>query len=77
MNEQILDGLIRTANLKWTPLVESGVDTRGISVKCLRRDQVTGRAPSFLLRFEPGAKVPVSPSSRGRRAVRSCRQLHH
>jgi quercetin dioxygenase-like cupin family protein len=58
MNEQILDGLIRTANLRWTPLVESGVDTRGISVKCLRRDQVTGRAPSFLLRFEPGAKYP-------------------
>jgi hypothetical protein len=52
MNEQILDGLVRTANLEWTPLVESGVDTRGISVKGLRRTQVTGRTPSFLLRFE-------------------------
>jgi quercetin dioxygenase-like cupin family protein len=58
MNRQILDGLVRTANIEWTPLVESGVDTRGISVKGLRTDQATGRAPSFLLRFEPGAKYP-------------------
>ena len=58
MTEQILDSLARTSNLEWTPLVESGVDTRGISVKALRRDQRTGRAPTFLLRFEPGAKYP-------------------
>src|SRR5262245_10135886 len=44
--------------MDWKPLVESVVDTRGISVKVLRVDPVTDRAPSFLLRFEPGAKYP-------------------
>jgi quercetin dioxygenase-like cupin family protein len=58
MSEHIVDGLVRTSNVEWTPLVESGVDTRGISVKALRRDRVTGRAPSFLLRFAPGATYP-------------------
>jgi hypothetical protein len=58
MNRQILDGLVRTANIEWVPLVENGVDTRGISVKGLRTDQVSGRALSFLLRFEPNATYP-------------------
>jgi quercetin dioxygenase-like cupin family protein len=58
MNTQTLDGLVKTANVEWKPLVESGVDTRGISVKPLRTEPAIGRAPSFLLRFEPGAKYP-------------------
>jgi quercetin dioxygenase-like cupin family protein len=58
MSTQILDGLVKTADMQWKPLVERGVDTSGISVKALRTDPVTGRAPSFLLRFEPGAKYP-------------------
>jgi quercetin dioxygenase-like cupin family protein len=44
--------------MEWKPLVESGVDTRGILVKPLRTDPVTGRAPAFVLRFEPGARYP-------------------
>jgi quercetin dioxygenase-like cupin family protein len=58
MTTQILDGLVKTADMQWKPLVERGLDTSGISVKALRTDPVTGRAPSFLLRFEPGAKYP-------------------
>lgn len=58
MTRQILDGLVKTADMPWKPLVERGLDTSGISVKALRTDPVTGRAPSFLLRFEPGAKYP-------------------
>jgi quercetin dioxygenase-like cupin family protein len=58
MITQTLDGLVKTANLQWKPLVESGVDTAGISVKPLRTEPATGRARSFLLRFEPGAKYP-------------------
>jgi quercetin dioxygenase-like cupin family protein len=54
----ILDGHVKTAHIEWKPLVEGGVDTSGISVKVLRTDPVTGRAPSFLLRFEPGAMYP-------------------
>jgi anti-sigma factor ChrR (cupin superfamily) len=58
MSEQMLEGLVRTENVEWKPLVESGVDTSGITVKPLRVDPVTGRAVSFLLRFEEGAKYP-------------------
>jgi quercetin dioxygenase-like cupin family protein len=58
MNTPILDGHVKTAEIEWTPLVESGVDTRGISVKVLRTDPMTGRAPSIVLRFEPGASYP-------------------
>lgn len=42
----------------WQPLVEPGVKTDGVHVKPLRRDPATGRAPTILLRFEPGASYP-------------------
>jgi ChrR Cupin-like domain len=58
MNTHILKGHVTTAEIEWRPLVEGGVDTRGISVKVLRIDPTTGRAPSFLLRFEPGGNYP-------------------
>lgn len=58
MNTDILNGHVKTAEIEWKPLVESRVDTRGISVKVLRMDLTTGRAPNFLLRFEPGANYP-------------------
>src|SRR5262245_11964106 len=57
-NLQTLDGLVKTASMEWRPLVETGVDTAGISVKLLRTDPVTRRAPSFLLRFDSGASYP-------------------
>ncbi len=47
----------RTTQLAWQPLVEDGVKTDGISVKILRRD-ASGRPPTFMLRFEPGASYP-------------------
>ena len=58
MNTHTVIGHVKTPEIEWKPLVESGVDTRGISVKALRIDPVTGRAPTFLLRFEPGASYP-------------------
>lgn len=58
MNPPTLDGLVRTAIVQWTPLVENGVDTSGISVKPLRTEPDTARPVSFVLRFEPGAKYP-------------------
>lgn len=48
----------RTAELDWTPLREDGTDTTGLSVKVLRFDEASGRPPTFLLRFEPGASYP-------------------
>jgi len=58
MHTYTLTGHVKTAQMEWKPLVESGVDTTGISVKTLRVDTATGRAPVFLLRFEPGASYP-------------------
>jgi quercetin dioxygenase-like cupin family protein len=42
----------------WKPLAEPGVKTDGISVKVLRVDPSTGRAPTFMLKFAPGASYP-------------------
>ena len=49
--------LVRTNEAEWKPLNEPGVS--GISVKVLRFDQGTGRAPTILLKFEPGAAYPA------------------
>ena len=43
---------------EWTPLVEEGVRTEGIFVKALRIDDATKRAPTFILKFTPGASYP-------------------
>ena len=43
---------------EWAPLVEDGVRTEGILVKALRVDDATKRAPTFMLRFAPGASYP-------------------
>ncbi|MEO8663422.1 MAG: cupin domain-containing protein [Bryobacteraceae bacterium] len=48
--------LVHTAQISWQPLNEPGVT--GISVKVLRFDETTGRPPTFLLKFEPGATYP-------------------
>lgn len=57
MKTSINDYITKTNDVSWEPLTETGVDTRGIHVKSLRRDP-TGRAPSFLLKFDPGAEYP-------------------
>jgi len=49
--------LVRTNESDWKPLNEPGVS--GISVKVLRFDKGTGRVPTFLLKFDPGATYPA------------------
>lgn len=49
--------LVRTNESDWKLLNEPGVS--GISVKVLRFDKDNGRAPTFLLKFEPGAAYPA------------------
>ncbi len=58
MDTNIQNYIAATRSMAWMPLTEEGVDTRGIYIKPLRRDEHTGRAPSFLLKFEPGAQYP-------------------
>jgi quercetin dioxygenase-like cupin family protein len=52
MNQRVESG-----QLEWQPLQEPGVS--GVLVKVLRFDKATGRAPTILLRFEPGATYPL------------------
>jgi quercetin dioxygenase-like cupin family protein len=47
---------VRSTEVDWVPLNETGVT--GVAVKALRFDEATGRAPTILLKFEPGATYP-------------------
>jgi quercetin dioxygenase-like cupin family protein len=49
--------LVRAHDLEWQPLAEPGIS--GVLVKVLRFDQEQGRAPTILLKFEPGARYPA------------------
>lgn len=57
MSTDIQDYIRNTNTMPWPPLREEGIDTTGIFIKILRRDE-TGRPPSFLLKFEAGASYP-------------------
>ena len=58
MSTDMKDYIVNTNNIAWKPLNEEGIDTKSISVKVLRYDEITKRAPSFLLKLEAGAKYP-------------------
>lgn len=58
MGTDINDQIVRTGKMEWRPLMENSVNTEGISVKALRTDEKGQRAPSILLRFDPGACYP-------------------
>lgn len=48
--------LVRSNEAPWQPLNEP--DVVGVWVKVLRFDAAAGRAPTILLKFEPGARYP-------------------
>ena len=52
-----LNQLARSHQMEWQPLAEPGVT--GVFVKVLRFDKEARRAPTILLRFEPGATYPA------------------
>lgn len=58
MNTNIKDYIVSIGNVEWKPLLEDGVDTAGIFIKVLRFDKAQNRPPSFILKFESGAKYP-------------------
>ena len=51
-----LNQLVRSTAVDWVPLAEP--DVTGVYVKVLRFDETTRRAPTILLKFEPGATYP-------------------
>ena len=71
MNSQVT----RNKDSDWQPLLEEGVDARGIAVKQLRRDS-SGRPPTFLLRFDPGASYPEHNHPDGEEAFVLSGEVH-
>ena len=59
MNTDIQNYIVHSNKQEWKPLIEDGVDTKGIYVKVLRYDEQTKRSPTILLKFETGAKYPL------------------
>lgn len=57
MNEENTNQLVRTSQIEWKPLPEP--DAEGVFVKVLQFDKKAKRAPTFLLKFEPGATYPA------------------
>lgn len=57
MNEDNTNQLIHSREIEWKPLPEP--DAEGVYVKVLQFDKKTKRAPTFLLKFEPGATYPA------------------
>lgn len=57
MKETAMATLTRSQHLEWQPLNEPGVT--GVYVKVLRFDELTQRAPTIILKFEPGATYPA------------------
>ncbi|MBK7105085.1 MAG: cupin domain-containing protein [Ignavibacteriae bacterium] len=52
------DYIVNTNNTEWKQLYENGINTNGLYFKVLRFDETTNRPPSFLLKFDAGAKYP-------------------
>src|SRR5256885_15759926 len=52
-----LNQLVRSNDVAWQPLAEPGIV--GVWVKVLRFDPAAGRAPTILLKFDPGATYPA------------------
>jgi quercetin dioxygenase-like cupin family protein len=51
------DYIVKTNSTEWKPLVEKGINTKGIFIIPLRYNE-DGRPPSFLLKFEAGTSYP-------------------
>lgn len=58
MNTSITNYIKKSRQLEWQPLLEAGVNTKGIYVKTLRYDEPNTRPVTFLLKFNPGAQYP-------------------
>lgn len=65
MSNAMADYVRRTANMEWLPLIETGIETRGIFVKPLNADPNSGRPISFLLKFQPGTSYPHHKHPKG------------
>lgn len=60
--------ITQSEKMDWKPLLEEGVNTKGIYIKVLHFDEKTNRPPTFLLKFEAGASYPYHNHPAGEEA---------
>ena len=58
MKTDIQNYIVKSSQKDWKPLVEKGIQYKGIFVKSLRYDETNKRSPSILLKFDAGASYP-------------------
>ncbi|WP_268036260.1 cupin domain-containing protein [Algoriphagus sp. PAP.12] len=68
MTESMKNYITSSESMAWKPLIEEGVDTQELYVKVLRYDEQEKRAPTFLLKFEPGSSYPYHNHPAGEEA---------
>jgi quercetin dioxygenase-like cupin family protein len=68
INTTMKNYITSSESMEWKPLLEDGVDTKGIFIKVLHFDETTKRAPTFLLKFEAGASYPYHNHPSGEEA---------
>lgn len=69
INTTMKNYITSSESLEWKPLLEEGVDTKGIFIKILHFDQTTKRAPTFLLKFEAGTSYPYHNHPRAKKLL--------
>lgn len=60
--------ITQSEEMEWKPLLEEGVDTKGIFFKVLHFDEATNRPSIFILKFEAGASYPYHNHPAGEEA---------
>lgn len=68
METDINKYIVKTQQTEWKPLIEEGVNTKGIYLKVLRYDSGQKRPSSFILKFEAGACYPFHNHPAGEEA---------
>jgi quercetin dioxygenase-like cupin family protein len=52
------DYIVKNNQKQWQPLIENGIEYKGVSVVSLHYDETKQRSTTILLKFEPGASYP-------------------
>lgn len=58
MSSNMNDYIVKNNQKEWQPLIENGIEYKGVSVVSLHYDEVKQRSTTILLKFEPGASYP-------------------
>lgn len=58
MSSNMNDYIVKNNQKQWQPLIENGIEYKGVSVVSLHYDEAKQRSTTIILKFEPGASYP-------------------